>query len=608
MLNRVRQNKATSEGAGAVLRNLGRWLPVVLAVLFGLVPVVRAQDQTPSETPEVRKVETSPKVPPAQLPDDPPPVAPDFEAPARPLPNPERVGVDAADQIPLTLEEVVEMALRNNNDIETSKVDVRIAEFNLRAARGVYDPRLESESYYESATNPVASTIGGAVNGSVTQTRYFGSAGVNGLSPFAGGSYRADFSSSRLSTTNQNATLNPQYPAVLSLTYTQPLFRNRRIDAERRNIEIAKKNLSMTDSQFRQKAIEVISQVERAYWDLVFALRNLQVQIEAVKQAKAQLESNRRLVSKGVLPPIDIVAANTQITTFEQNVYTAQEDVTRAENTLKTLMLPDRNAELWSRPITPVSSVSLEPPRVGLATAVADALKNRPEIAQFEASAEINRIDQRFYRDQTKPQIDLYGTYSSQGLAGVETGIREVPSNLRGGYFNSLGNLIAQDYPTYRAGIVISLPWGNRTAEANLGRTLAEGDRIKNQRDQAEQIIEAQVRNSLQGLRSAEARLNAAIATRASAEQLFESEQRQFRAGTTTFYLVLQRQTELITARGRELQAQTDLNKAISDFQLATGTTLSANNVTVSGGGNLERKSRNGSVVRNFPFVQRQGQ
>jgi HAE1 family hydrophobic/amphiphilic exporter-1 len=95
-------------------------------------------------------------------------------------------------------------------------------------------------------------------------------------------------------------------------------------------------------------------------------------------------------------------------------------------------------------------------------------------------------------------------------------------------------------------------------------------------------VVEAEVRNALQALRSAEARLASAAASRESAVQLAESEQRQFRAGTTTFYLVLQRQTELLAARGRELQAQTDLNRAISEFQRATGTTLSANNVSVS--------------------------
>jgi HAE1 family hydrophobic/amphiphilic exporter-1 len=119
-------------------------------------------------------------------------------------------------------------------------------------------------------------------------------------------------------------------------------------------------------------------------------------------------------------------------------------------------------------------------------------------------------------------------------------------------------------------------------AKANLGRTLVQGNRIGNQRAQTEQIIEAEVRNSMQALKSGEARLASALASRQSAEQLYESEQRQFRAGTTTFYLVLQRQTELLAARSRELQAQTDLNKAISEFQRSTGTTLSANNVTVS--------------------------
>jgi HAE1 family hydrophobic/amphiphilic exporter-1 len=544
---------------------------------------------------------TSSNINPAVLPDDPPPVAPNFQAPIRPLPSAERVGVDNSNQLPMTLEQAIEMALQNSNDIDTTRNNVRIAEFNLRAAQGVYDPLMSSQSYYESATTPTASIIGGATNGAVTQKRMFGTAGVSGFSPYAGGSYSADFTSSRLTTSNSNATLNPQYPLNLTFSYFQPLFRGRRFDNNRRQIEIAKKNLSLTDSQFRQRAIEVIAQIEQAYWDLVYSLRNLQVQIDAVKQARTQLESNQRMVAKGALAPIDIITANAQITTFEQNVYTAQEGVTRAENNLKTLMLPDRTASEWSRPITPISEVSLDVPRVDLEIATAEALKNRPEITQLQTSSEINKIDERYFRDQSKPQIDLFGTYTSQGLAGTATPrVPAVSPNLTGNYFNSLGNLITQDFPTYRAGVQITLPWGNRVAKANLGRTLVQADRIKNQQAQTEQIIEAEVRNSMQALRSAEARLAAALATRISTEQIYESEQRLFRAGTTTFYLVLQRQTELITARGRELQAQTDLNKAISEFQRATGTTLTANNVTVSEGTNLIKPNKNFMLVRNL--------
>lgn len=524
-------------------------------------------------------------VAPAVLPDEPPPVAPNFEAPVRPLPDANRVGVDIANQLPMTLEEAITLALRNNNNIDISRNDVQVAEFNFRAARGVYDPLISSETYYERVTTPTASAIGGAVNGAVTQTRFFGSGGVNGFSPIGGGTYSAGFSASRTSSSNTNSLLNPQYPSALTITYTQPLFRNFRFDNNRRQIEIAQKTLGLTDAQFRQQAIEVIAQVEQAYWDLVFSLRNLSVQIDAVKQARTQLESNQRLVAKGVLAPIDVVAATTQITTFEQSVYTAQESVTRAENNLKTLMLPDRTSDVWARAITPVSEVSLETPKIGLEIALTEAIKNRPEIAQLQTNAEINRIDERYYRDQTKPQIDLVGQYTSQGLAGAPTARGQtlgVPANLQGGFINSLGNLLGQDYPTYRVGVAVSLPWGNTVAKANLGRTLVQANRIGNQRAQTEQIIVAEVRNSMQALKSGEARLASALASRQSAEQLFASEQRQFRAGTTTFYLVLQRQTELLAARSRELQAQTDLNKAISEFQRSTGTTLSANNVTVS--------------------------
>ena len=589
------------------------YLRAAFAAILFCTAVIGALGQDPSPTPlptasPLGTPAPGAAVPSAVLPADPPPVAPNFSAPVRPMPGTERVGVDVTNQLSLTLEQAIELALKNSNDIDVSRNDVQIAEFNLRAARGIYDPLLENQSYYESLTTPTASLIGGAVNGAVTLKRILSTSGVSGFTPKWGGSYTARFDSSRTSTSNTNATLNPQYPTNFTLSYTQPLLRNFSIDNNRRQIEIAKQNLSLSDAQFRQKAIDVISQVEQAYWNLAFALRNLSVQIDAVKQARSQLESNQRQVDKGVLAPIEVVAATAQVTNLEQQVYAAQESVTRAENTLKSLMLPDRTSVEWSRPLTPVSPISLEAPKTGLATAISDALKNRQEIAEFETRTALNKIDQDYFRNQTKPQIDLVGTYTMQGLAGSVTpnGVGRVPENLIGGYTTSLGNLLAQDYPSYRIGVAISLPWGNRTAKANLGRSLVEAERIGNQRAAAEQTIETEVRNALQALRSAEARLASALAARQAAEQLAQSEERQFRAGTSTFYLVQQRQTELLTARSRELQAQTDLNRAISEFQRATGTTLTANNVTVSDARNLTLTNRGSKLAVKAPFFVRE--
>ncbi len=587
-----------------------RPIATVLISIFASV-VINGQVPVASPSPAQPSAVTQLDISPADLPSDPPPIAPDFSAPQRPLPPGDRVGVDPAKALSLTIDQAIEMALKNNNDIEASRKDVRIAEFNLKAARGIYDPILAAEGYYESRTTPTASAIGGAPDGKLTQNQFFGSAGVNGFTPNYGGSYTAGFNSARTNTSNLNALLNPQYPTNLTFEYVQPLFRNFRIDQNRRNIQIASKNVSLSDWQFRQRAIEVVAAVEQAYWDLAFGLRNLQVKLDAVRQARTQLESSKRLVDKGVSPPIDIVSGTAQITSLEQEVYLAQEAVTRAENTLKTLVLMDRTDEGWERPMTPISPLVLETPKIGIEVAVAEAIKNRPEIRQLITNREINDIDRRFFRDQTKPQIDLVGSYTAAGLAGVATPPRTttpsalttrvnelstiaglpplptttttttVPENLVGNYLNSLGNLIAQDFPAYRVGVRISLPWNNSVAKANLARTITEGERLSNVRAQAEQLIEAEVRNALQAVRSSEARVASALAARQAAEQVYASEERLFRAGTSTFFMVLQRQNELIAARGRELQAQTDLNKAISEFHRATGTTLTANSVTV---------------------------
>lgn len=570
---------------------------------------------TPTPTPPTTATPVTSPTPIAQLPAEPPAIEPNFEAPNRPLPSAERIGVDVTQQTTLSLDEAVKMALENNNNIETSQIDVRIAEFDLRAARGVFDPRFVTQSYFERSNIPTASSLGGA-NGSTTSTGIVGNTGISGFSPFAGGQYQATFNSSRQTTNNPFTSLNPQFPTSLTLSYTQPLFRGLRTDDNRRRIQIARKNLSLTDAQFRQQSIETITNVVQAYWDLVFALRNLQVQIDAVRQAREQVVSNRRQVQEGVLAPVDILAAETQVTNFEQNVFAAQEQVTRAESNLKTLILPKAEADLWARALVPTTPVVAEPPRASFEDAMSAALATRPELMRLQTSREINEINTRYFRDQTKPQVDLVASYTGAGLAGTSvttganpltsvfgpltqrvnelsalnnlpplppsnTGSSSLPGNLLGGYGQSLQNIIGFDYPTFRVGLNIELPFGNRTAKANLGRSLAEGTRIEAQRDQTIQQVKFEVQTSLQALRSAEARLASAAASRSSSEQLYESEQRRLQNGTSTVFLVLQRQQELVAARGRELQAQTDLNKAIANFHRSTGNTLQTHDITI---------------------------
>ena len=547
-----------------------------------------------------------------------PAIAPQFQSNDTTLPELGRVGVDMMNQKPLTLREAITLALENNKDIEVTRQNVRISEFDLTAAGGVYQPRFLAQTFYERSTVPTASFFGGGANGEITQSGLTSNAQLQGSEPRFGGSYLVQFNNSRVNSTNLFNTLNPSFTSNLSFQYTQPIFRGRRFDQNRRLIEIAKRNLSLTDTQFRQRSIEIIVGVQRAYWDLTFNLRNLQVQRDGVKDAKEQLEHNRRLVVEGQLAPSDIIASETQVVNFEQNVYAALDDVNRAENNLKNLIAESKNDSLWSFSIVPTDTVDLDAPTTTLPEALDAALANRPELEINETQRDINQIDQRFFREQTKPQVDLVATYNLAGLAGTPndainpftsndstrqkineiitrlnttnpvlppiapippTPAQTVSPNLTGGNFSSITDIFANRYPTYRVGVQINLPFASRTAKAQLGRSLVESERLTTQREQIEQAIQVDVRNALQSIRTSEARLRSAAISRENSERQYASEQRKLDAGQSDVYKVLERQTALTTARSNELRAQTELNKSIAELQRATGNSLKANNV-----------------------------
>ncbi len=533
--------------------------------------------------------------------------------PVRPFQSRPRIGVLVETQ--LSLSQALAMALANNKDIESSRIDQEEAVYTLVGARGAFDPIASGNSYWEKQITPIASALGGSATGAVLNKTWDSDPALSGNTPWYGGSYRVDFSSQRVYTNNTFVTLNPQYPLAINFQYTQPLWRGLRYDANRHAIDVAKKNLSMTDEQFRQRVMQVVEQAERGYWELVYAYNNLQVQLEAVGIAQQQDESNRRQEQQGLLAPIDVVAAQTQLANFEIGAFAAQTALTQAENTLKTLILPDRSSPMWTSALLPITPAEHAPPLTPLDDAIREALGNRPEVAQVRISGEINKDDTRYFRDLTKPQVDVVASYDRAGLAGIvvpgpnpltagflpivdrlnelstASGLEPInvsgltgtatPPLLIGSYGQAVNNIWNGNFPTAEVQLRISLPIRNRVAEANLGHSLAEERRIKNQREQVEQNIQSDVRNAMQSIQSAQASLQAARVARESAEEQYQSEQRQFRAGTSTLFLVQQRQSTMIAARSQERRAEADLAEATAAYELATASILRQHDINL---------------------------
>jgi HAE1 family hydrophobic/amphiphilic exporter-1 len=363
--------------------------------------------------------------------------------------------------------------------------------------------------------------------------------------------------------------------------------------------------------------------VQRAYWDLVFARRDREIKSESVELARTQLEHNQRLVDAGSLAPADIISARVELERRNDEAEAAIDAIQRAENALKALLLQPSNSEMWKSELAPVEQPQTDSTTaLPLVDATRLALQNRPEMEQFRLRGDLNKIDNDYYRDQTKPQIDFFVSYGTVGVAGAprtETNFftessllttmrinqligyvnglatppvpaiipipiiptQPVPDFLVGGYGQSLGNLFKNDFRTWKVGVNFNLPLRNRTALAQLGRSLAEGKQIDVQRQRQEQVIEVEVRNALQAVETAKNRVEAAKNSRINAELQYQSEQRKFDAGQSTNFFVLDRQNALSSARGRELKALTDYTKAVAELQRAMSTTLSSNNVEV---------------------------
>jgi outer membrane protein len=504
----------------------------------------------------------------------------------------QRVGVREDLKQTLAMQEAIAMALQNNLDIEAFRQAVQISQYTLFSSYGVYDYTPTANINYRSQTFPVSSIFqGGNTNASLTQRTLTYNLGLDKVMERGGGFYEVLFNNSRTNTSSTAATLQTQYNPSLSFTFTQPLMRNFRIDANRRSILINKKNMDLSDSQFRQRVIDIISSVQRAYWDLVFAIKNEQIARDTVELTRTQLSNNQKQVEAGTLAPIELRSTEAALEARKGDVVLALQAITTAENTLKGLLNKDPNDKMWYAQIVPTDDPTLTPPAYTLEDATALALKNRPELDQLRIQAQQKDIDLTYFNNLKKPQIDLIGIYTNTGLAGTpstllnSTGVpvsASVPDRFQGGYFSSLRNLFSQDFKTYQFGVTISFPWRNRTAEGNIGRVLAETRQLDARQRQQVQNIQIDVRNALQAVVAAKQRFEAQQANRIAAEAQLKGEQEKFRAGLSSNFFVLQRQTDLSVARGNEIRALTDYNKALADLQRVTGLTLISNNVQVA--------------------------
>ena len=612
--------------AGRIIRSL---LLLSAITLAGAHFTASAQTTTPSPVPTPIEQEvpigpvepaTDPNVPSPQFPDQRP-------RPVPPLPDLTRLGVSGTSPLSLTMNDAIRRALENNNDIKVARDDVLINETTLRSLQGIYDPVFTFNPRFNDFTQSTSQPFSGA-SSSVIQSRTFqANTQIQKQFGTGGGNYTAFFDSQRR--TSNTSLFTPSYTPELGIRITQPLWRDRSIDRNRRDIRVQKKRLEQSDADFRRQTIDVITQVQRAYWDLVFAIRDQQNRVANLNLTRESLRRVEAQISAGSEAPLARAEVQTELDNRESDLLLATQAVSIAENTLKQLMLRESSAPEWSEQLLPTDQPTFDSTPVALQTALDAATLNRPELQRLRMQKEINKIDIQYFKNQTRPRIDFVSTFSLNGLAGtprttdttgtsplisgdpnqianafllqqinilrnfpliglgnaivplVATGQITVPPALIGGYGRSLRNMFSQNTHNVDIGITIQFPLRNQTAEANLSGARIQTSQLESQSNSQEQAIVVEVRNAAQNVETSRRRVLSARTARENAELQLKGEQRLYAVGRSTTFLLFQRENALANARNAEVRAETDYNKAQADLQRATSTTLGVNNITI---------------------------
>lgn len=504
--------------------------------------------------------------------------------------DPARVGV-AGEQKRLMLKDAIEMALANNLDLQIEKTNTVLSRSQYKQTFGVWDPLLGYRPNMSYNVTPTSSPLQ-AADGRLVDRNFANNFTYSQRTPWNGARVDVAFNNSRISTSNPFSGLNPFTQSTLGINLTQPLLRGRKIDNDRNQIRLRRKQIDVSEADYELRVVAVVTLATQAYWDLVAARQDIEVKKLSVDLARDQYERSKRQIEAGTLAPVELSAAMAELERRQDTYYSSIGLLTEVENNLKGMLAGGRDQSIWNDEVIPVETRSSAPSQTeDLAATIQGAISKRPELKNLKLRLETNKFQSDLARNQLLPGANLTAGYTMAGLAGARNPAPNpffpgssgqlVPPASVGGYGTTLSSLFGQNYTSWQAGLQIDWTARNRAAKETVAQVKLTERTLELQRARTEQAIGAEVRNAMQALRTAEQRIVAAKASTKAAKEKLDSEQRLFETGESTNFLVLTRQNEYADSQRRSLVARLDFNKAIARLEQALGVTLDTHNISL---------------------------
>ncbi len=513
----------------------------------------------------------------------------------------------------LSLQDAIELALANNTDLLVQQYYPSIAQLDIvrtlsgangrgvgnvnvpaifgnNPAVGSFDPILTSsltlDSRHAPVNNPLTAGTGTSTTTLSSQFTHNTNVNVSYIQAFPTGTQiTAALNTVRASTTSPAQFFSPSVQTVGSFTLTQQLLNGWGVALNKRAIRIARLSAKGSDLAFAQSVLTDVTNVEIAYWELVFARGDVEVQRRSVELAQRLYDDNLRQVQIGTLAPLEVVRAEAQLATAQQNLINSQTRQLQQQTTLMNLIAKDlSDPALRDIEVIPSDSV-VTPPVIEdlpLRDLIQEAMANRPDVQLSRLNLTAHDINLETVRKALLPTLTFQGFVSGTGLTGNSNPLGRITTPIQSGLPSALNTVFAGDFPEYQALFSLNVPLRNRAAQADLARAL-----VLQQQDQArllqlQNAVAVDVQNTQIALRQARTAVEAAVKTRELQEQALTAEQTRFQLGASTIFLVVQAQRDLSTAASAEVRAKVNLAQALANFERAMGRTLQANRIEIS--------------------------
>jgi outer membrane protein TolC len=490
----------------------------------------------------------------------------------------------------ITLREAIHRVLEKSLDVRVEWLNWAVADQQTEAARGKFEPSFYLNSSYRESNLPQNALEYVQTGGSFVplstpnmfrQSSLLSQTGISGtLSSgmqykiFANaGEFRND-----LNRQSPPSIFYPEYAAALGISFTQPLLRDFGRNVQLAEMRVSRRNQAVADYKWELQLQRVLAQVVSDYFDLIFAVENIEVKRDVVTFAQTLVMENQKRLGVGVLSAADVQEAEVAVSVAKEDVIAALSFAVERQVHLKNQML-DSLTEGAGMIFLPKDSLPRPSPPTDRTRLLATALERRPDYRATLEEAEKQAIIVKYMRNQLLPRLDLQATFSANGLDDSYKSA-----------FDRAGE--RQGYDA-QIGFQFSVPLGNRTARANSAAAEYRQQQAILNIAKAELGVSVEIDGILARVKAAQAKL---VSTREStklAERLVEMERKRNEQGLARSFDILKAQQTFSDSRTRQLAALADYNKAAVQLALANGTLLDQYGIR------LDRTGKQPQIIKN---------